>query len=95
MVRAGRLSRSFYTSLLYDNYATGNAVVVVAIVGLLPVFHSFSGTGGRGTEKGTLLGWRIPVNPFSSQIVSRPAAGGKRNRKGRMKRTGLVHLHIG
>ena len=42
MVRAGRLSRSFYTSLLYDNYATGNAVLVVAIVGLLPVFHSFS-----------------------------------------------------
>ena len=42
IVRAGRLDRSFYTSLLYDDYATGNAVVVVAIVGVIPVFRSFS-----------------------------------------------------
>lgn len=36
MVRAGRLDQSFYTSLLYDGYATGNAVLVVAVVGILP-----------------------------------------------------------
>ena len=42
MVRAGRLDRSFYTSLLYDGYATGNAVVVTAIVGVLPVVSTLS-----------------------------------------------------
>ena len=36
MVRAGRLDQSFYTSLLYDSYATGNAVAVIAVVGLIP-----------------------------------------------------------
>ncbi len=36
LVRAGRLDRSFYTSLLGDDYATGTAVVVIAVVGLLP-----------------------------------------------------------
>ena len=42
MVRAGRLDRSFYTSLLYDGYATGNAVVVVLLVGLLPGVRGLS-----------------------------------------------------
>ncbi len=36
LVRAGRLDRFFYTSLLGDDYATGTAVVVIAVVGLLP-----------------------------------------------------------
>ena len=36
MIRAGRLDRSFYESLLFDNYATGNAVVMIIIAGLLP-----------------------------------------------------------
>ena len=35
MVRAGRLDPTFYTSLLYDGYATGNAVVVVAVIGII------------------------------------------------------------
>lgn len=35
MVRAGRLDRSFYTSLLFDGYATGNAVLVIAVVGVI------------------------------------------------------------
>ncbi len=34
---AGRLDRSFYTSLRHDNYATGNAVVVIVLVSVLPV----------------------------------------------------------
>ena len=45
MVRAGRLDRSFYTSLLYDGYATGNAVVVAAVVGLIPELRSVSLVG--------------------------------------------------
>lgn len=32
MIQAGRLDRTFYTKLIFDNYATGNAVVVVALV---------------------------------------------------------------
>ena len=36
IVRAGRLDRTAYTALLSDDYATGTAVVVVAVVGLLP-----------------------------------------------------------
>ena len=32
MIRAGRLDRSLYTELLYDDYATGNAVLIVALV---------------------------------------------------------------
>lgn len=42
MVRAGRLDRSFYTSLLYDGYATGNAVLVVAVVGIIPGLRNLS-----------------------------------------------------
>jgi hypothetical protein len=37
MVKAGRLDRSFYTQLIFDNYATGNAVLVVGIAHLLRV----------------------------------------------------------
>ena len=42
MVRAGRLDQSFYTSLLYDGYATGNAVVVVVLVGIIPGLRRLS-----------------------------------------------------
>lgn len=42
MFRAGRLDRSFYTALLYDEYATGNAVLVAAVVGIIPVLPTFS-----------------------------------------------------
>ncbi len=36
MIRAGRLDRSLYSELLYDDYATGNAVLVVALVYAFP-----------------------------------------------------------
>ena len=42
MIRAGRLDQSFYTSLLYDGYATGNAVVVVVLVGIIPGLRRLS-----------------------------------------------------
>lgn len=42
IVRAGRLDRTLYASLLHDDYASGTAVVVVAAVGLLPAL-------GRGS----------------------------------------------
>ena len=42
MVRAGRLDRNFYIELLYDGYATGNAVLVVALVGIIPVVRRLS-----------------------------------------------------
>ena len=45
MVSAGRLDRSFYTSIIHDSYATGNAVLVVAVVGLIPGLSSFSLAG--------------------------------------------------
>ncbi len=32
MMRAGRLDRAFYTQLIFDSYATGNAVLVVGAV---------------------------------------------------------------
>lgn len=32
MVRAARLDRRFFTELIFDDYATGNAVIVVALV---------------------------------------------------------------
>lgn len=49
LVRAGRLDRTFYASLLHDEYASGTAVVVVAVVGLLPSL-------GRGSLLGLLGG---------------------------------------
>ena len=42
MIRAGRLDRPFYESLLFDQYATGNAVVMITIAGILPQLWSFS-----------------------------------------------------
>ena len=41
MIRAGRLDRPFYESLLFDNYATGNAVVMIIIAGILPQLWPF------------------------------------------------------
>jgi len=45
MIRAGRLDRPFYESLLFDQYATGNAVVMIIIAGILPQLWSFSLVG--------------------------------------------------
>lgn len=42
IVRAGRLNRSFYASLLYDQYAAGNAVVVIVLTAVLPVLAARS-----------------------------------------------------
>ncbi len=36
IVRAGRMDRSFYTSLLFDEYATGNAIAIVVLVFAIP-----------------------------------------------------------
>lgn len=47
MIRAGRLDRSFYTSVLFDGYATGNAVVIIAIAGIIPEIWSFSLVGAE------------------------------------------------
>lgn len=48
LVRAGRLDRTLYASLVNDDYATGNAVVVAAVVGLLP---------GLGRSAGLAVFW--------------------------------------
>lgn len=37
IIRAARLERPFYTSLLFDEYATGNAVAIIVLVGAVPV----------------------------------------------------------
>ena len=42
IVRAGRLSRSFYASLLHDQYAAGNAVAVIVLTAVLPVLAARS-----------------------------------------------------
>ncbi len=55
MIRAGRLDRSFYESLLFDNYATGNAVVIVIIAGLLPPAWFFSPVGAAFAILGSIL----------------------------------------
>ena len=36
IIRAGRLDRSFFTSLLFDDYAVGNAVALVALLAAIP-----------------------------------------------------------
>ena len=36
IIRAGRLDRSFFTSLLFDYYAVGNAVALVALLAAIP-----------------------------------------------------------
>lgn len=38
IVRAGRLDRSFYSSLVYDRAAGGNAAVVIALAAAIPAF---------------------------------------------------------
>lgn len=47
LVRAGRLDRRFFTSLVFDERAVGNAVTIMAVSGLLmfarlPLFFVFS-----------------------------------------------------
>ena len=55
MIRAGRLDRPFYESLLFDNYATGNAVVVIVIAGILPQLWSFWPVGVAFAILGSIL----------------------------------------
>ena len=38
IVRAGRLDRSFYSSLVYDRAAGGNAAAVIALAAAIPAF---------------------------------------------------------
>ncbi|WP_420431155.1 hypothetical protein [Candidatus Poriferisocius sp.] len=45
LIRAGRLDRGFYLSLLYDREATGNAVLVVLVAGLLSNLRTLSVAG--------------------------------------------------
>lgn len=42
VVRAGRLDRSFYASLLYDQYAAGNAAAVIVLTAALPALAARS-----------------------------------------------------
>ena len=42
IVRAGRLNRSFYASLLHDQYAAGNAVAVIVLTAVLPALAARS-----------------------------------------------------
>lgn len=36
IIRAGRLDRSFYSNLLFDDYAIGNGIVIAVVVSALP-----------------------------------------------------------
>ncbi len=42
IVRAGRLNRSFYASLLHDRYAAGNAAAVIVLTAVLPALAARS-----------------------------------------------------
>ena len=42
IVQAGRLNRSFYASLLHDQYAAGNAVAVIVLTTMLPALAARS-----------------------------------------------------
>ena len=55
MIRAGRLDRSFYEALLFDNYATGNAVVMIIIAGVLPHVWPLSVVGAAFAILSSLL----------------------------------------
>ncbi len=64
MIRAARLDRRFYTELIFDDYATGNAVLVVAAVfsvvaaGLLLQVR-LSLTGVLLVILGGIIGWLV------------------------------------
>lgn len=66
MVRAVRLDRRFYTELIFDDYATGNAVMVVALVYAvlavaleIGVYHSADLIGILRIVLGGVIGWLI------------------------------------
>jgi hypothetical protein len=65
MVRAVRLDRRFYTELIFDDYATGNAVMVVALVyailgvSLTVARNALDLVGLLGIVLGGIVGWLI------------------------------------
>jgi hypothetical protein len=65
MVRATRLERRFYTELIFDDYATGNAVLVVAgvyaaiAVSLMVAHYAVDLVGLLTIVLGGVIGWLI------------------------------------
>lgn len=66
MLRAARLDRRFYTELIFDDYATGNAVMVVAAVyAVIALALGISGVAGIGLVGvllivlGGVIGWLV------------------------------------
>ncbi len=66
MLRAARLDRRFYTELIFDDYATGNAVMVVAAVyAVIALSLGLSGIAGINivgvllVVLGGVIGWLV------------------------------------
>ena len=66
MLRAARLDRRFFTELIFDDYATGNAVLVVAAVyTVIALSLGLSGVQGVGMTGllllvlGGVIGWLV------------------------------------
>jgi hypothetical protein len=66
MLRAARLDRRFFTELIFDDYATGNSVLVVgAVFAIIAVASGFSGFSGIGVTGllllvlGGIIGWLV------------------------------------
>ncbi|HDK46226.1 MAG TPA: hypothetical protein ENG94_08125 [Actinobacteria bacterium] len=66
MLRAARLDRRVYTELIFDDYATGNAIMVVAgVYALIALASAFSGIPGISLTGvllvlfGGVIGWLV------------------------------------
>ena len=56
VLRAGRVDRSLYNELIFDDYATGNAVLIVAAVFALPAAQiEEPGRSGPGANQEQVL----------------------------------------
>lgn len=75
MKRAARLDKKLYTELLFDDYATANAVIVVAVVALLGVVFGLGADVFNLARLGFAVDWGstvagLPTAIFGSALSS-------------------------
>ncbi|MDH3260304.1 MAG: YIP1 family protein [Acidimicrobiia bacterium] len=101
MFRAARLDRKLYTELFFDSYATGNAVVVVALVyaviylGFMVAGVRFDLIGFLWFLFGGLVGWLIAAGALwlaSTKVFSGRGQGATAVRLSGFAHTPLIFI---
>ncbi|MDP8957963.1 MAG: YIP1 family protein [Actinomycetota bacterium] len=93
MYKAARLDRSFYTQLIFDSYATGNAVLVVALVhGVRPLVRFPSLSSVLNVVLNGLIAWLLLA--LAVWLVGTKLLDGDARIQTTIRLTGFAHVPL-